>query len=275
MAYEYPREGALNYFPVRYGDSKLLFRGPKADLGERYVAFLGGTETYGKYVETPYPDLVGEEVGCATLNLGCVNAGLDAYLNDETVMDLCAASDVTVLQITGAQNMSNRFYAVHPRRNDRFLRASPLLQTIYSEVDFTDFNFTRHLLRTLEAVSVKKFAMVRQELKDAWVARMRTMVQRIEGDVVLFWLADHSPDDVVACNAIGGDPLFVDREMLEEIRPLVSDVVEIVGTPEDIAQGYTKMVYPDLDAPAAREMLGPVVHEKAASSLARFLKAKI
>lgn len=122
MAYEYPREGALNYFPVRYGDSKLLFRGPKADLGERYVAFLGGTETYGKYVETPYPDLVGEEVGCATLNLGCVNAGLDAYLNDETVMDLCAASDVTVLQITGAQNMSNRFYAVHPRRNDRFLR---------------------------------------------------------------------------------------------------------------------------------------------------------
>lgn len=117
--------------------------------------------------------------------------------------------------------------------------------------------------------------MVRQELKDAWVARMRTMVQRIEGDVVLFWLADHSPDDVVACNAIGGDPLFVDREMLEEIRPLVSDVVEIVGTPEDIAQGYTKMVYPDLDAPAAREMLGPVVHEKAASSLARFLKAKI
>ncbi len=35
----------------------------------------------------------------------------------------------------GAQNLSNRFYAVHPRRNDRFLRASTLMKTIFREVD--------------------------------------------------------------------------------------------------------------------------------------------
>ncbi|WP_417250523.1 DUF6473 family protein [Celeribacter sp.] len=267
MAYQYPGEGALNYHPVRYGESKLLFRGPKENLDAGYVAFLGGTETYGKYIETPFPDLVAKGIGRTTLNLGCVNAGTDVFLNDETVMGLCEKAAVTVFQVTGAQNMSNRFYAVHPRRNDRFLRASMLMKTIYRNVDFTDYNFTRHLLLSLERVDEESFEMVRQELRDAWIARMRTMVQRIEGDVILLWLSDHSPDDVDACRRIGGDPLFVDREMIEKIRPHVSDVVEIVGTPEEIAQGYEMLSYSDLDAAAAKEMLGPIVHARAARAL--------
>ena len=41
-----------------------------------------------------------------------------------------AVARLTVLQVTGAQNMSNRFYSVHPRRNDRFLKASPLLRAM-------------------------------------------------------------------------------------------------------------------------------------------------
>ncbi len=57
---------------------------------------------------------------------------------------------MTVIQVMGAHNMSNRFYAVHPRRNDRFLRASlGCCKTIYPEVDFTEFNFTRHMLTAL------------------------------------------------------------------------------------------------------------------------------
>lgn len=267
MAYQNMGEGALNYTPCRYGKSKLLFRGPQKDLDEPYVAFLGGTEIYGKYVEVPFADLVEAGAGVETVNLGCVNAGVDVFLSDETVLDICKHSKMTVLQISGAQNMSNRFYAVHQRRNDRFLRASTLLRTIYREVDFTDFNFTRHLLQTLAHVSDEKFFMVRQELRDAWVARMRTMAMKLHGDVMLLWISDHSPDDGAACDAIGVDPLFVNREMIEEIRPLVKDVVEVVATHDEIAQGYDLMVYSDLDAPAAREMLGPVVHSRAAEAL--------
>ncbi|SDF71612.1 hypothetical protein SAMN04488117_106243 [Celeribacter baekdonensis] len=275
MAYQNRGEGSLNYYPCRYGKSKLLFRGPPKDLEEAYVAFLGGTETYGKYVEFPFPDLVESGLGVETVNLGCVNAGVDVFLNDETVLDLCHHAKTTVVQIAGAQNMSNRFYAVHARRNDRFLRASTLLKTIYREIDFTDFNFTRHLLQTLEAVSEQKFEMVRQELRGAWVARMRTMAQKLQGDLVLLWLSDHSPDDEDACAKISGDPLFVNREMLEDIRPLVKDIVEVVATRAEVEQGYDLMAYSDLDAPAAREMLGPVAHSKAATAvqeaIARYL----
>ncbi|WP_460272617.1 DUF6473 family protein [Celeribacter sp. ULVN23_4] len=267
MAYQNMGDGALTYNPCRYGTSKLLFRGPQKDLDVPYVVFLGGTETYGKYIEAPFADLVEAGTGIETVNLGCVNAGLDVFLGDDSILDICAKAKMTVLQISGAQNMSNRFYAVHQRRNDRFLRASTLLRTIYREVDFTDFNFTRHLLQTLEQVSEEKFSMVRQELRDAWGARMRTMAQKLHGELILLWVSDHAPEDEAACEAIGADPLFVTREMIEDIRPLVKDVVEVVVTPEEIEQGYGLMTYSDLDAPAAREMLGPVAHAKAADAL--------
>jgi len=267
MAYQNMGEGALNYTPCRYGNSKLLFRGPQKDLDAPYVAFLGGTETYGKFVEMPFPTLVETSLGVTGVNLGCVNGGVDVFLSDETVLDICRKAEVTVLQIPGAQNISNRFYTVHARRNDRFLRASEELQRLYHNIDFTDFNFTRHLLHTLGAASQKKFATVREELRKAWSARMETMVEKLHGDVVLLWLSDHAPDDGAACDAIAGDPLFVNREMVEGLRPLVKDVVEVVATKDEIATGYELMVHSDLDAPAAREMLGPVAHAGAAGVL--------
>ena len=38
MTYSSLAEGGLNYFPCRYGTSKLLFRGPRRRLDGRYVA---------------------------------------------------------------------------------------------------------------------------------------------------------------------------------------------------------------------------------------------
>ena len=64
------------------------------------------------------------------VNLGCLNAGPDVYLNDPEILRIASKADVTVLQVVGAANLTNRFYTVHPRRNDRFLHASPWLQTV-------------------------------------------------------------------------------------------------------------------------------------------------
>lgn len=273
MAYDNLGEGALDYFPCRYGKSKLTFRGPRRRLEGRYYTVLGGTETYGKFVARPYASLAEEYSGTKVVNLGTMNAGLDVYIGDQTVMEVCAGAAATVLQISGAQNLSNRFYAVHPRRNDRFLRASNLLKAIYREVDFTEFNFTRHLLSRLKEINEEKFVMVEQELKEAWVARMKTLVSTIESPVVLLWLADHSPDDATFCTAEGSDPLFVDRGMLEEVMPYADDMVEVVVDPSEIEEGFAGLVYSEMESLAARGVLGTVAHEKTAQALAPVLEA--
>ncbi|MEL6641461.1 MAG: DUF6473 family protein, partial [Pseudomonadota bacterium] len=123
--------GALSYDPCRYGLSRIYFRGPKRDLNQPYLAFLGGTETFGKFIETPFPALIELELRHPCINFGCVNGGVDAFVNDPTIMEACKDADLTVVQIMGANNLSNRFFSVHPRRNDRFLRASTVLQAIY------------------------------------------------------------------------------------------------------------------------------------------------
>jgi len=267
MAYDNLGEGALEYFPCRYGKSKLTFRGPRRRLDGRYVAVLGGSETYGKFVARPYAELTEHMSGTKVVNLGTMNAGLDVYVGDQPVMEACAGAAATVVQISGVQNLSNRFYAVHPRRNDRFLRASNLLKTIYREVDFTEFNFTRHLLGRLKEISEDKFAMVEQELKEAWVARMKTLVSHIESPVVLLWLADHSPDEATSCTVDGSDPLFVNREMVQEIMPYTAETVEVVVDATEIEAGFHGLVYSEMESLAARGMLGTIAHEKAAAAL--------
>ncbi len=122
MKHEIIEGAGLTYAPCRYGMSRILFRGPKRRLDSPYVAFVGGTETFGKYIDRPFPAIIEKEIKRTCVNFGTVNGGV------------------------GANFLSNRFYSVHPRRNDRFLRASTVLQAIYSDVDFADFTFTRHML---------------------------------------------------------------------------------------------------------------------------------
>ncbi|MCP5037244.1 MAG: hypothetical protein GY945_06550 [Rhodobacteraceae bacterium] len=271
MTYENLGGNALDYYPCRYGKSKLLFRGPKRKLDRPYVAVIGGTETYGKFTERPFPMLVEENLAYPVVNLGCVNAGVDVFANDQTVTDTCRNAAVTVIQLTGAQNLSNRFYAVHPRRNDRFLRASNLLRTIYREVDFTDFNFTRHLLSALKKASADKFAMVEGELREAWVGRMKNLIAKIEGRVVLLWMADHAPQAVEKCSQQWSDPLFVGQEMIDELLPLTAGYGEVVVSAKEIRAGQEALRFTETEAPATTNILGSVAQERAADVIQELL----
>ncbi|MDA5093214.1 DUF6473 family protein [Aliiroseovarius sp. KMU-50] len=267
MAYQSLGEKSLEYFPCRYGASKILFRGPKRDLKRDYIAVMGGSETYGKFVEHPYPELMEGLLGRQVVNFGCMNAGVDVFIHEHTILEACGRSSLTVLQVPGAVNLSNRFYVVHPRRNDRFVRASNMLKSIYQDVDFTEFNFTRHMLQTLQDSSAEKFAMVEAELKTAWVSRMKSLVARIESPLVLLWLSERGLADHCPKGILGTDPAMVDEEMINEIRPFVRDIVEVVVSPEDIAFGQQDLVYPEMDGAAAGCMLGVVAHDLTADAL--------
>lgn len=271
MAFERTGESPIDYFQCRYGQSKLLFRGPKRDTNREYLAFVGSTETYGKYVDDPFPNLIEEELGLPCANFGAINAGVDAFLSETAVMDLCKGAKVTVIQAMGAQNMSNRFYSVHPRRNDRFLKASTLLKTIFREVDFSEFSFTRHMLQTLKSVSAEKFATVEAELRTAWVARMEGLLKRVDGPCVVVWIRDTAADPAQG-TSLGAEPLFIDCETIEGIRPFASQVVE-VDVPEPMARDVAGMKYPDLEANVAQQLYGPVVHQMIADALLPILRS--
>lgn len=273
MSFDALSPGGLDYLPCRYGRSKVLFRGPRRPLDKPYVAFFGGTTTYGKYISSPFPDLIESEIGMVCANLGCVNAGIDVYAADSFLHEVSSNACVTVLQITSPRNISNRFYKVHPRRNDRFVEASALLRAIYREVDFAEFNFTNHMLKRLQTVSPDRFQTVVQELQAAWSARMRLVLSQMTGKTILLWASGTQPHSKPL--EIDADPAFVSREMVNGLRTMATELVEVVASPEALSAGTEGMVFADMDEAAAQTMLGPQLHREVADALLPALRRLI
>jgi Domain of unknown function (DUF6473) len=278
MKHDTLSEAGQIYAPCRYGSSRLFFRGPRRPLDGRYIAFVGGTETYGKFVGTPFPALVEDRLGVTCVNFGCVNASVEAFLKEPAIVAACRDAELTVVEITGAHNLSNRFYSVHPRRNDRFVRASTILSALYPEVDFTEFCFTRHMLRKLSDLDADRFSIVREELQIAWSARMRTLLREIGGNTLLLWFAEHLPSDApFDLRPQGGwtDPLFITRRMVDQLRPHVRGVVMASPSARALARRGEGLIHLPHQADAAAGLLGVAAHEEAATALTSVLQAQI
>ncbi len=270
MASEHVRDDlpALDYQLCSYEESRLEFRGPASDLKKGFVAVLGGSETFGRYVEHPYPALMQEWLGCPVANLGVHQAGLSLFSEERWLLDVASRADVTVLQVLGAQNMSNRLYSVHSRRNDRFLAVSPALREIFPEVDFSEINFTGHLLTTLSAQSSAAFEVLVEELKWAWIQRMRRIVSLIDSEVVLLWMSGRTPDDSMGRDG-DREPAFVDRAMLDALMPDVAGLVEVVDEDPSVEARIEGKLFPEAEREAALAFPGARQHARAAEHLSQ------
>lgn len=264
MSYELKSADALVSELCSYGESRLRVRGPARELRAPYMSFIGGTEVFGRFVERPFPQGVEGQVGVACVNLGSVNAGVDSFVYDDSLLDIAAAGDLTILQVMGAQNLTNSFYKVHPRRNDRFLRAYDALVHLYPEVDFTDFHFNKHLLTSLRDVSQDRFDRVCANLQETWITRMGRMISALEGRVVLLWLRY----DMGASETLGPSPTLVEPGMIDVLRPTVRDVIELDVLTSEQAQDIPGMIFGPMDLPAAQVMLGPKEHDRIADEVA-------
>ncbi|MGR3454281.1 DUF6473 family protein [Pseudooceanicola sp.] len=260
---------ALEYFPCRYGACRTVFRGPRRPLDGDYIAFLGGTETYGLFVPRPFPALVEDRLGLPCPNFGWKNAGPDAFLNDPDILAAARAARAVVLQVPGAHNLTNRYYSVHAARNDRFLRAAPAIRRLFPEVDFTDFTFTRHMLHTLAERHPDRFSVLVVELRHAWSARMGELIAKIGRPVALVRFGSVASE--AAGPAGAGDPLFVTDGMLASLSPAPAVVIDAMPGPTTRQAGTAGMVFSAEEAQAARNLPGPAAHAEAAERIAAHL----
>ncbi|SMX39759.1 DUF6473 family protein [Octadecabacter ascidiaceicola] len=255
--------GVMRPAPCSYGLSKLSFRGPRRPTDGRYIAFLGGSETFGRYIPKPFPDLIETAIGEICVNLGNQSAGPDVFLHDTAIQSLCHDAAATVIQIPAATNLSNPFYKVHPRRNDRFIAPTEKLVALFPEQDFAEVAFTGHLITRLRAIDDQRFTIVLEQLCKTWVRRMITLIGKCTGPTFLLWLAARAPQDTSAGIHPSNHPVFVTRPMVEALRPYVSDLIEVVAKRGDT----TGMQFPPLEALAAQDMLGLDAHKAAAKAL--------
>jgi len=101
---------------------------------------------------------------------------------------------------------------------------------------------------------------------------MSMLLSKIGGKIILFWFAKHRPEQDAWGQGFGTDPMFLTREMVEFLRPKVSDIVEVVASSQAQNLGTEGMVFSQMEAPAAGHIMGPVAHEEAAKALVHSLK---
>ena len=96
------------------------------------------------------------------------------------------------------------------------------------------------MLYEMAAENPNGFEQVEQELKSAWVARTRTLLESIEAPTILFWFSERSPDDATRHRegkAMLKYPHFVDRDMIEQVAHFADGYVECatnVGLPQSL-----------------------------------------
>lgn len=271
MSFEHRGHLPLDYHPVVYPGSVLRFRGPGRGLETPYVLCLGGSETFGRFIHAPFCDQLDAALPWDVVNMGVMNAGLDVILRDGAIISALRGASAVVLQITGAQNMTNRFYSVHPRRNDRFVKATTMLRTLYRDVDFTEFHFTRHLLTHLRSLSRDRFGVVETELKAAWVARMQNFVERSPVPVHLLWLSRRHPEEAEPETRLGPDPLFVTHDMLAQVTGAAASLSIAVPPVRDRRSPTRGMFFAAREEAAPRVLPGPECHDQAARLLGTLL----
>ena len=261
---------AIDYDECRYGRSRMRFRGPKRSLTGDYVAAIGGSQTFGKFVSVPFVDALEAQIDMPVVNLGAMQAGLTLIADDPDILSVASGARVTIVQILGAQNMSNRFYSVHPRRNDRFVGASQALKQLFPKTDFTEFHFVGHLVSTLAAVGGEPFELLVRELQTAWINRMRLILRATGSKTMLLWMADRAPDEAFdLTNPL--DPHFVTREMLDDVAKDAGQVVEAVPGMTARLEGLAGKEFLPHEEHAAAAMPGPLFHSQVATRLADLL----
>jgi len=111
--------------------------------------------------------------------------GADCRLNDPALIDSARSAHAFVMLLPPLGNLGNLFYSVHPRRNDRFLAARAPLKALFPEVDFTEFDFTGHMLGALAATCPERFAEMRRLLQRTWQERLAALLAQLPDNGVL------------------------------------------------------------------------------------------
>ncbi|SOH92473.1 hypothetical protein SAMN06273572_101320 [Monaibacterium marinum] len=239
MSFQSVLTTGVDYQEYRWGRARQVFRGPKPDLRRPYVACIGGSETYGRFAREPWPQQLDAQLGHTCANWGTPGAGASFYLKDPVVLEACSNARACVISIMGAHVVSNRLYSVYNRRNLRLRTISPMMQALYPEVEFDQYRFVHNMLAALYRISPQRFAVVELEMRQAWLARMTELLADIETRKILFWFSDTSPDEAGRMQPLAARdllPSFVDREMIDALRPHADIYVEYVAS-SDAANG--------------------------------------
>ncbi len=239
LAYQERDYEIIDYHLYRDEKTGLWLRGPQPERLEegRYIACIGGAQTFGCFSNDPFPILLQKALNLPVVNYGIGGAGPSFFLRQEQIFGPLNKAVCTIVQVMSARSESNSVFdtgglAYITRRSDGCrLGARAAYQS---------------LLRRKMLWGRKDLKRIVAETRENWIRNYRTLINKIETPMVLLWFAMREPDYkefyIHVSTLLGGFPHLVNKEMLDAIKNEADDYVHCVtdrGIPQRLISRFT------------------------------------
>jgi hypothetical protein len=239
LAYQERDHEIVDYRMFHDPTTGLWLRGPEPLRLEdgRYIACVGGAQTFGCFCDRPFPLLLQEALNVPVVNYGIGGAGPSFFLHRDSIFSPLNKAACVIVQVMSGRSESNSVFdtgglAYITRRSDgRRMGARAAYQDL--------------LLRNM-ILGRKELKRIVAETRETWIQNYRTLLEKVEAPVVLFWFAMRKPDYreryIHVSTLLGGFPHLVNREMLEAIKTGADDYVHCVtdrGMPQRLISRFT------------------------------------
>jgi LPS sulfotransferase NodH len=229
------RAGGFNYELHQIANlGKDCYRGPAVDTNERYLAFIGAAQTFGRFVSEPFPTLLGRRLGIPVLNLGVGGAG-PRHFNATKYLTLLNRAEAVVVQVMSGRSASNSQFDNSAR--GCMVGTSPL----FKEPIRADTFFAR----AAEVFPHERLERLVAETRDDYTTQFLDLISKISAPRILLWLSTRAPqyqeDYTRPPHGIFGPfPQLVNSKMVAEIAASCDEYVECIsraGLPQPLYAG--------------------------------------
>ena len=194
-------------------EGRLAFRGPEADLRQSgHVTFIGAAQTFGRFVDRPFPEMFRPFSKLPIANLGISGAGPERYLNDPFLPEVLSRSRYVFIQAMSGRSVSAGAFRVAnnngvsifqdgPRKGEQHLAqdAYRILRTEYGEDRYQE--------------------QVRGA-QQAWIERYVELIEACEGRACILWVSERPVESDLALDRspVGVFPHFVDANCVRAVQ---------------------------------------------------------
>ena len=214
-----------------------MLRGPRpVDLEDgRYFVCIGGAQTFGRFCEKPYPELLQEKINRQGLNFGRGGAGPSFfYKNTDRFYEYINKSRFAVVQVMSGRSESNSLF---------ISQGLGIYTRISNGKSIVSDDAFKQLLEENDTGYVSKIV---SETRDNWVINFAELLKKIRVPKILFWFSTRMPDYEEKYDNVqalfGEFPQLVNLNMIRQIRSFCHEYVECVskrGLPHWLINRFT------------------------------------
>jgi hypothetical protein len=201
-----------------------MLRGPRRWSGRKpFLTFLGAAQTFGRFVEHPFPEIVSGVLGADHINFGSAGAGPEYYLKKSATVEYVNRSALCVIQVMSGRSVSTSLLESIGGGGMLKFRDGPRAGTNAMAADAY-----RILVREYGTDSASRQLA---EARQRWISCYNELFDKITVPIALLWMSSRSPDtsaDPDAQGNLGEFPHLIGSNELGAIRREGVHLIECV-----------------------------------------------